>query len=168
MLLGAILLAIAFGAISVWLWKRRRLTLRSWLGAFALVAWVVGVAVKVHFDRAQEARVETRIAALPNIAWPGLTPDASAAQPARTTGASADASQPIQAAPISALIGGLEQRLAANPDDASGWVLLAQSYSFMGDAAAADGAVKKAVALGVDEQELRTRIDDALREAEIR
>lgn len=168
MLTGVTLLAIAFGAISLWLWKRGRLALRSWLGALALVAWVVGVGVKVHFDRAREASVDTRIAALPSIAWPGAAPDASAAQPALATGASANASQPVQAAPISSLIGGLEQRLAANPDDASGWVLLAQSYSFMGDAAAADGAVKKAVALGVDEQELRARIDDALRGAEIR
>ena len=47
-------------------------------------------------------------------------------------------------------------------------MLLAQSYAFMGDAAAADGAVRKAVALGVDEQELRARIDDAMRGAGLR
>jgi hypothetical protein len=33
----------------------------------------------------------------------------------------------------------------------------------MGDAAAADGAIKKAVALGMDEQALRARVDSAMR-----
>ena len=59
-------------------------------------------------------------------------------------------------------MGGLEQRLAAKPDDVEGWALLAQSYAFMGDAAAANGAVKKAVALGMDEQTLRARVDSAM------
>jgi cytochrome c-type biogenesis protein CcmH len=69
----------------------------------------------------------------------------------------------MQAAPVSSLVGGLEQRLAAQPNDVDGWALLAQSYAFMGDAAAANGAVKKAVALGMNEQELRARVDSALR-----
>jgi cytochrome c-type biogenesis protein CcmH len=69
----------------------------------------------------------------------------------------------MQAAPVSSLVGGLEQRLAAQPNDADGWALLAQSYAFMGDAAAADGAIKKAAALGVDERELRARVDSAMR-----
>jgi cytochrome c-type biogenesis protein CcmH/NrfG len=168
LLIGVTLLAIAFVAVSLWLFRRRRLRLRSWLGAFALVAWVVGVGVKVHFDRVREARVDTRIAALPSIAWPGSAPEASAPQDGAPTSASADASQPVQAAPISSLIGGLERRLKSNPDDAAGWALLAQSYAFMGDAAAADAAVRKAIARGVDEQELRARIDDAMRGAQSR
>jgi len=148
--------------------SRRRLRLRSWLGAFALVAWVVGVGVKVQVDRSRGAHAATTIAALPSIAWPEPTAGTSRGDPAAATGPSVGASQPIQAAPISSLVGGLEQRLAANPDDSQGWVLLAQSYAFMGDAAAADGAVRKAVALGVDEQELRARIDDAMRGSGLR
>jgi cytochrome c-type biogenesis protein CcmH len=69
----------------------------------------------------------------------------------------------MQIAPVSSLVGGLEQRLAAQPNDADGWALLAQSYAFMGDAAAANGAIKKAVALGIDEQGLRARVDSAMR-----
>lgn len=76
---------------------------------------------------------------------------------------SSDGSAPMQAAPVSSLVGGLEQRLAAQPNDMDGWALLAQSYAFMGDAAAAEGAVKKAVALGMDEQALRSRVDSAMR-----
>jgi hypothetical protein len=166
--IGVTLLAIAFVAVSLWRLSRRRLQLRSWLGALALVAWVVGVGVKVHFDRVRESRVDTRVAALPSIAWPGSPPAAPAAQRAGTTAGSQDAPQPVEAAPISSLVAGLEQRLAANPDDASGWVLLAQSYAFMGDAPAAEGAVRKALDLGVDEQELRARVDDAMRGAGLR
>ena len=168
MLISVALLAIVFVAVSLWLVSRRRLRLRSWLGAFALVAWVVGVGVKVHFDRGRESPIETRVAALPSIAWPQpALADSSADRPATTAG-SADASQPVQAAPVSSLIDGLEQRLAARPDDISGWMLLAQSYAFMGDAAAADGAVRRAVALGADEQDLRARIDDAMRGSGLR
>ena len=47
-------------------------------------------------------------------------------------------------------------------------MLLAQSYAFMGDAGAADRALRKAVALGADEQELRARIDDAMRGSGLR
>ena len=166
MLIGVAVLAIAFVAVSLWLMSRRRLRLRSWLGAFALVAWVVGVGVKVHLDRARESQVEPRVAALPSIAWPEATSGESAAS--TLTSNSTDASQPLQAAPISSLVGGLEQRLSANPEDVAGWVLLAQSYAFMGDAGAADRAVRKAVALGADEQELRARIADATRGSGLR
>ena len=51
MLIGVSFLAVVFVAVSLWLWQQRRLQLKSWLGALALVAWVVGVGVKVHFDR---------------------------------------------------------------------------------------------------------------------
>ncbi len=132
MLIGVTLLAIVFVAISLWLLSRRRLRLRSWLGAFALVAWVAGVGVKVHLDRAHETRAETRIAGLPSIAWPSSSSGAPAADRPATTAGSADVAQSGQAAPVSSLIGGLEQRLASNPGDAAGWVLLAQSYAFMG------------------------------------
>src|SRR5262249_37476371 len=99
--IGMTLLVIAFVAISLWRLSRRRLQLRSWIGALVLVAWVVGVGVKVHVDRARESRVDTRIAALPSIVWPESTPDAPAAERAGTAAPSQDASQPVGAAPIS-------------------------------------------------------------------
>jgi cytochrome c-type biogenesis protein CcmH/NrfG len=164
LLIGASLVAVVFVAVSLWFWQKGRLELKSWLGALVLVAWVVGVGIKVHFDRAADARVVPAVAALPSIAWPssdrfGAATGARAAEP----GSPADGSAPVQVAPVSSLVGGLEQRLAAQPDDVNGWALLAQSYAFMGDATAADGAVKKAVALGMDEQALRARVDSALR-----
>ncbi len=166
MLVGVILLASAFVAVSLWLASRRRLRLRSWLGAFVLVAWVVGVGLKAHIDRAGEAEVEPRLAALQSIAWPASPSGVAGVKPPEIATALPDAPGPAApAAPISSLIGGLQQRLAAHPDDASGWVLLAQSYGFMGDADAAEDAVRKAVALGVDERELRARVDDAMRGA---
>jgi hypothetical protein len=164
MLIGVSFLAVVFVAVSLWLWQQRRLQLKSWLGAFVLVAWVVGVGVKVHLDRQRDARGSPVVAALPSIAWPSSDrPAASNSRAAASIAPSSDGSTPTQAAPVSSLVGGLEQRLAARPDDMDGWALLAQSYAFMGDAAAADGAIKKAVALGMDEQTLRARVDSAMR-----
>jgi hypothetical protein len=162
MLIGVSFLAVVFVAVSLWLWQQRRLQLKSWLGALVLVAWVVGVGVKVSLDRERDARVSPVVAALPSIAWPS-TDRPSASRSRTTDSAAADTSTPTQAAPISSLVGGLEQRLAAQPDDVDGWALLAQSYAFMGDAAAANGAINKAVALGMDEQTLRARVDGAMR-----
>jgi cytochrome c-type biogenesis protein CcmH/NrfG len=164
MLIGVSFLAVVFVAASLWLWQRRRLQLKSWLGALVLVAWVVGVGIKVHFDRQRDSRVAPAVAALPSIAWPSPEqPSANSARTADSMAPSNDGSTPMQAAPISSLLGGLEQRLAAQPNDVDGWALLAQSYAFMGDGAAADAAVKKAVALGMDEQALRARVDSAMR-----
>jgi hypothetical protein len=148
--------------VSLWLWQQRRLQLKGWLGALVLVAWVVGVGVKVGLDRERDSRVSPVVAALPSIAWPSPDrPTGSSSRATESTGS--DAPVPTQAAPISSLVGGLEQRLAAQPNDMDGWALLAQSYAFMGDAAAANGAIKKAVALGMDEQALRARVDSAMR-----
>jgi len=164
MLIGVSFLAVVFVAVSLWLWQQRRLRLKSWLGALVLIAWVVGVGVKVDLDRRRESRVSPAVAALPSIAWPSADrPSASSTRTPESVAASTDGSAPVQAAPVSSLVGGLEQRLAAQPNDVDGWALLAQSYAFMGDAAAANGAIKKAVALGMDEQALRARVDSALR-----
>ena len=166
MLIGVSLLGVAFVAISLWFWHRGLLRPKPWLGAFVLVAWVVAVGVKVHFDRAGESR----LSALPSIAWPSMgTAEKELArapvlnQAVRADEAGRDGNAATQVAPVSSLVGGLEKRLAAQPDDVEGWALLAQSYAFMGDAAAADGALKRAVSLGMDEQSLRARIDTAMR-----
>jgi hypothetical protein len=164
MLIGVSFLAVVFVAVSLWLWQQRRLQLKSWLGALVLVAWVVGVGVKVGLDQQRDSHVSGAVAALPSIAWPSPDrPSAGSARTADSVAAATDGSSPMQAAPVSSLVGGLEQRLAAQPNDVDGWALLAQSYAFMGDAAAANGAIKKAVALGMDEPSLRARVDSALR-----
>jgi cytochrome c-type biogenesis protein CcmH len=61
-------------------------------------------------------------------------------------------------APVESLIAGLAARLENEPDDAKGWALLSQSYAFLGDTAHAESALAKAVALGLDEAELRQRV----------
>jgi predicted Zn-dependent protease len=89
-----------------------------------------------------------------SIVWPGTV----AAPPLPSSGGSL-----TDAAPIASLIGKLEARLAAEPGDASGWTLLAQSYAFTGNEEAAEHALKRAVELGIDEVQLRNRVKLARR-----
>jgi cytochrome c-type biogenesis protein CcmH/NrfG len=154
LLVGLSFVVVAFTAVSLWLSQTRKVTLRTWLASAVLVSWVVVVGLKVHFDRATSAPNRAATASLASIAWP----EPSTPQAARAGGAS------MQIAPVDSLVGGLEKRLAEQPDDAGGWALLAQSYAFVGDSAAVERAVAKAVALGLDEQTLRTRVDGATRD----
>jgi cytochrome c-type biogenesis protein CcmH len=62
---------------------------------------------------------------------------------------------------VQSLVAGLEARLAEQPDDAEGWVLLAQSYAYTSNEEAVERAVRRAVDLGVDEQMLRDRVASA-------
>jgi hypothetical protein len=70
----------------------------------------------------------------------------------------------MQAASIPSLLRGLEQRLEAEPGDAPGWALLAQSYAFVGQAERAEQALGRAIDLGFDEGELRQRVASATRD----
>ena len=63
------------------------------------------------------------------------------------------------APPVSSLVSGLQARLAENPEDAKGWALLAQSYAFMGDGPRAEEAIANAVKFGIDEANLRIRVE---------
>ena len=162
MLVALGFLVAVFAAVSLWLSQRGRLTLKTWAGAAFLVAWVVGVGLKVHFSRSNaphERESASLVAALPANAWPDTR---SIATVTGGAGASA-ASSETRIAPVESLVAGLEDRLAKEPNDAKGWALLAQSYSFTGNAAGAEDAVKKAVALGFDEQSLRERVSGAAR-----
>ena len=51
-------------------------------------------------------------------------------------------------APVSSLVEGLARRLHENPDDAGGWLLLAQSYRHLGRRSEARTAYAKAAELG--------------------
>ncbi len=62
------------------------------------------------------------------------------------------------APPVGDMIGGLEDRLRANPDDLKGWSLLAQSYAFTGRMQDAANAVDRAVELGADRASLEARV----------
>ena len=59
-----------------------------------------------------------------------------------------------KAASVATLLAGLETRLAENPDDGKGWLLLAKSYDHLGDTAGAASAYSKATALGFSDAAL--------------
>jgi cytochrome c-type biogenesis protein CcmH len=73
-----------------------------------------------------------------------------------------------KAAPVSQLLIGLEEKLARNPDDAGGWLLLAQSYRHLGQPESARRAYEKASQLGKTDAALETwlaqQADDDLRQ----
>jgi predicted Zn-dependent protease len=125
----------------------------------ALGLWAGAVAVKLYLDHATEeaARVARSGEA---IAWPIRDPLPTL--PPASTSATTTA---VPAAPVDSLIGGLEKRLAAEPEDSAGWALLAQSYAFVANREGAETALQRAVALGVDEATLRERVQSAQRSA---
>jgi len=125
---------------------RGSLPLRSiaiWAAA-VLAPLALAAAISVFHNSASSASTS---ASTQSIAWP-TAPRSSA--PARKDTTSV--------APVGDLVTGLEQRLAQNPDDAKGWILLAQSYQFLGNAERADAAVARALALGMNEADVRQRI----------
>jgi cytochrome c-type biogenesis protein CcmH/NrfG len=125
--------------------------------ATAAVAAAVGAGATLLVLRAGTAPDgEPPNAAGTTVTWP------TALAVATSSGATAQAGT-TRVAPVDSLVGGLEARLAQNPRDANGWALLAQSYAFLGNAAAAERAMLEAVALGVDEPQLRERVGRAER-----
>jgi cytochrome c-type biogenesis protein CcmH len=56
-----------------------------------------------------------------------------------------------KAASVTSLVGGLEAKLAANPNDAKGWLLLAKSHDHLGDKRAAWAAYSRAKDLGMSD-----------------
>ncbi|MDH3419746.1 MAG: hypothetical protein OEQ25_02255 [Gammaproteobacteria bacterium] len=109
---------------------------------------IVFVVVADSLDPETSNDEAAAIAGLESIAWPRET---SARPPVPAP--------PTNAAPVADLITGLQQRLASQPDDVKGWVLLAQSYAFVADEHGVEGALARAVALGFDEADLRQRIE---------
>ena len=94
-----------------------------------------------------------------SLAWP--TAAEAVLAPSRAPAAASGAD--VQAGSVESLVGGLESRLAAQPNDANGWALLAQSYAYTANAEAGERAIRRAVELGVDEQLLRERVAIARR-----
>ena len=63
---------------------------------------------------------------------------------------------------VDSLLAGLESRLAADPSDAKGWLLLAKSYAFLGRGDDAAEAYARAKALGQVELEFEATLHDSL------
>jgi hypothetical protein len=164
----ATLLAVALAALAAgawWLLRARRMPIGNWVGVVALAGWLVGVAAAHWWPKpASQGRSEL-VQSLDSLAWP-VTPKSPLVQATRAgRRAEQAAADGVKAAPVQSLVSGLEARLAAEPNDGNGWALLAQSYAYMADKEAVDNAVKRAVALGVDEQALRERVNRAMQSA---
>jgi cytochrome c-type biogenesis protein CcmH/NrfG len=157
MLAALIATAAVMAAIVWWLASREKIQVRDWLVAGVLIVWAAGVGAKIYMDRS----AHDSVAADPSFRLPEWSA-AAVAEPRAAPTEAADESA-VAAAPVASLIGGLESRLAAEPADEKGWVLLAQSYAFVGDADATERALQRAVALGADEQMLRERVNAARR-----
>ena len=151
----------AVGGFAWWRLQARRMPLGNFVGVVGLAVWLAGVGIVLLVDRAPQGRSEL-VRSLDSVAWPVATQSPLVA-PAATRLAPAAAGNSVQVASVESLIGRLEARLAAQPNDANGWALLAQSYAYTADDAALERAVKRAVELGVDEQSLRERVAGAKR-----
>lgn len=93
-------------------------------------------------------------------------PDVKSHVPAPSTAgdSNGNAQQPAtgeKVGSVASLLTGLEQRLADNPADGKGWLLLAQSYEVLGRLDDAAAAYDKATALGMSNDELAARLADA-------
>ena len=166
MLITLGILGLAMAIVSVAIWR-----LLKYIGVPApqstvicsIALWVAASAVfALRYEQTtpRESPARTQLVqSLDSLAWP----ERSSTAPPSTTATPAAAS--VQAASVESLVGGLEARLAAQPNDAEGWALLAQSYAFTSNEEAVERAVERAVALGFDEGSLRERVAGAQRSA---
>ena len=148
------LVAVGFTAFSWWALARRRLSIGNWAGCAVVLVWLTGSGVKVYLDRSAEPVGVDRL----------LSVSASADWRMQGTAVPTSSTPNRAIDSVGDLIGGLEARLADQPDDAKGWALLAQSYSFVGDDPGTERAIARAVALGFEEQDLRNRVAHARRD----
>ena len=141
-------LAAAIAAVcgvAWWLLQERRMPLGNFVGVIGLAVWLAVVGVTLVFDRAPQGRSEL-VRSMDSLAWPvpPKSPLVTAAVQTRAP-AVATSSDPGRIASVESMIGGLEARLAAQPNDANGWALLAQSYAYTQDAAALERALQREI-----------------------
>ena len=158
-ILGVALAAIC--GLAWWLLQARRMPLGNFVGVIGLAVWLAGVGIALVVDRPPQGRSEL-VRSLDSVAWP-MPFQSPLVAPAAAQSAPAAAGSTGPVASVESLVGRLEARLAAQPNDANGWALLAQSYAYTADDAALERAVKRAVELGVEESSLRERIADSRR-----
>lgn len=137
--LAAAVLALA-GGIYV---RRRGHRAAAW-GLLACAPLALGVAVSMARHATPPGAADVMLNAAANDPW-----GAVGKEPGTATAPSAPAggAQP-QAGSIEEATARLAARLAKEPNDASGWALLAQSYEYLGKAQEAAAARAKATALG--------------------
>ncbi len=158
-------LAVAVAAVcslAWWLLQARRMPLGNFVDVIGLAVWLAGVGVALLVDRAPQGRSEL-VRSASSLAWPVATQSPLVPAAPRSAPPTAASAANGHVASVESMIGGLEARLAAQPNDANGWALLAQSFAFTDDDAALERAIKRAVELGVDETALRERVAGARR-----
>jgi len=100
------------------------------------------------------------VALYAGIGSPGLESRAASADTASASASQREATAPRdKAASVETLLAGLEERLRSNPDDGKGWLLLAKSYDHVGRTADASEAYARAIALGITDESLSTRLN---------
>jgi len=113
--------------------------------AVALLVPTLAVALYANLGRPQLAAASTEI--------PRMTATMSASVNGRAQQTNLDS--------VANLVAGLASRLAENPDDAGGWLLLAKSYKHVGEREAAIAAYERAVSLGRNDPDLDAYISSA-------
>lgn len=106
--------------------------------------------------------IVTIVAVCGAMYW-AVTSSKSETSPAAMTATmpSANASdQERKAGSVNSLIGGLEAKLAENPDDGKGWLLLAKSHEHLGNLPAARDAYRRARDLGMEDLAFEARLND--------
>jgi cytochrome c-type biogenesis protein CcmH/NrfG len=150
-------LALSIVGCSAWWWLRRTPQVSSVRMAVAVGAlWLTSVAA-TWTGRAELAPAVPESGAA--IAWP-VKPKSPLVSSSGLPKAAA-----AQVGSVESMVRGLETRLEANPNDADGWALLAQSYAYTANEEAVESAFERAVALGFDAASLRERVDSAKRSA---
>ena len=130
---------------------------RQYLGLSIVGLLIAGATGAIVIGFSQDASDEQ----LPNS---GLSLAEIAQASSMLQGTDPNSASVRRVASVPSLIDGLKVRLEADPSNASGWALLAQSYAFVGDAEQSEFALSKAVELGLSEADLRQRVDGARRE----
>ena len=118
--------------------------------AFTLAVVGIGLAIALGTSGSAEAP-------------PGAHPAMSEAPAMSGTAAMSETSAGSKSADgkvpsVATMVVGLEERLAKEPDDGKGWLLLAKSYDFLGRKEDARAAYKKADALGNGDAALAAKL----------
>lgn len=159
MILFGVMTAIALaivGLLALWWMRQAPHAVGSRLAVVIGALWVTSVTA-AWLGRSSADLTPSRESGAA-IAWP-VAPKSPLVTP------SSAPKMPSQVGPVESLVGRLEARLAANPNDGEGWALLAQSYAYTANEEAVERAFERAVALGVEAATLRERVDHAKRSA---
>jgi len=127
-----------------------------WVATITMTLLALTILLKPLAGRQQRVALGVIVFGVPALAAglylslgsPSLA-SASSAHAAPGAGQATTAAGQPQAASVSSLVDGLAAKLAENPDDGKGWLLLAKSYRHLDRIDEADAAYARAAALGV-------------------